>query len=221
MESCDEKQESETAEGCLRIKSPFRNNTNLFNNKSMFQDMELVVAGIETPLLLHKGIMANTSKLMQGLLNAKQTANTGDTNQVEWMFDTDNDADRDALVKVLRFCYDEAMTVDSKENELCAVVAALCRLQVSCLDKILAKVTKFAVEQATNDVRVGAELLKNTQRYPECRSRNTCELDKKLAEVLLTAKNISENYDVVVSDCLMKLPPQYLDGVEYGCPHTI
>ena len=218
MKSCEEKEDAKADEGCLRIKSPYRNNTNLFNNKSMFPDLELVVAGFGKPLLLHKGIMANTSKLMEGLLNAKHAANCATTNQVEWMFDTSNDVDREALVKVLRFCYDDALTVDAKE--LCAVIAAVCRLQVSCLEKVLAKLTKFAVEQAKNDVRVGTELLKETQRYPECHSPSTCELDKKLAEVVLTGKNISENYDFVVNDCLMQLPAQYLDITEYGDPHT-
>lgn len=216
--SCDEKDDKKQTEGCLRIRSPYRNNTKLFNNKSLFPDMELVIAGLENPLLLHKGIMANTSELMQGLLNAKHTANSGNANQIVWMFDTNNEIDREALVKVLKFCYDEAMNLDAKE--LCAVVAALCRLQVSCLKSILEKVTDFAVEKAKDNVSVGVELLKETQRYPECLSPNTCELDKKLAEVVLTAKNISENYDVVVSDFLMKLPAKYLDDAEYGDSHT-
>ena len=218
MESCDEKSEETT--GCLLVQSPFRNNVNLFNNKKMFPDMELVVPGLEDPLLLHKGVMANTSKLMQGLLNAKQTAKSPEESQIEWMFDAKNDMDRSVLVKVLRFCYDGAMTVNAEGGELCAVVATLCRLQVGCLEKVLEKLTEYAVEQAGNDVKIGAELLKSTLHYPECRCPKTCELDKELAEVVLTATNICENYDVVVSDCLMKLPAQYLDHAEYGDPHT-
>ena len=209
-----------TKETIFCVESPFKNNTELFDNKDMFPDMVFVVAGLESPLLLHKGIMAKTSKLVEGLLKAKQTAKTGDSNQIKWPFDTTNERDRTALVKALRFCYDETMTVDAKGGELCAVIAALCRLQVTCLKEMIVKLTDFAVEQAKKDASVGKELLKETQLYPECCNPNTVELDKALAKVVFTRKNICENFETVVGDCLMKLPMHFLDMAEYGDPHT-
>ena len=202
------------------VESPFKNNAGLFNNKDMFPDMEFVVPGLKQPLLLHKGIMANTSNFVQGVLKAKEAAMAFNANKVEWTFDTTNEVDRDALVKVLKLCYDETMTVDANAGELCAVIAALCRLQVNCLEEVAKKLTDFAVKQATDDVRLGVQLLKETQLYPECCSPNTVELDKALAKVVLTAKNISENFDIVVDNCLMQMPTQYLDMAEYGEPHT-
>ena len=204
----------------ILVESPFKNNSSLFNNKDMFPDMEFVVPGLERPLLLHKGIMAKTSKFVEGLLKAKETANSGDPNKIEWPFDTANKADRDALVKVLRFCYDETMTVDAKGGELCAVIAAMCRLQLTCLQEMVAKLTQFAVEQSENDVNTGVERLKATQLYAECRNPNTVELDKALAAVVLTPKNINEHFESVVHNCLMMLPMEYLDMAEYGEAHT-
>ena len=204
----------------IRVESPFKNNAELFNNKDMFPDMEFVVPGLSEPLLLHKGIMAKTSKFVQGVLKAKQTTKAIDENKVGWTFDATNEVDRDALVKVLRLCYDETMTVDSKSGELCAVIAALCRLQVTCLDDVIRKLTMFAVDQAKNDVMIGTQLLKETQQYPECCSQNTVELDKALAEVVLTTENITEHFDTVVDKCLMELPAKYLGMAEYGEPHT-
>ena len=55
--------------------------------------------------------------------------------------------------------------VDAKE--LCAVIAALYRLQVSCLDDVLAKVTNFAVEQAKNDVMMLEGQLDSIKRESE------------------------------------------------------
>ena len=219
-EKTEDKNTMVTKETIFCVESPFKNNTELFDNKDMFPDMVFVVAGLESPLLLHKGIMAKTSKLVDGLLKAKQTAKTGDSNQIEWPFDTTNERDRAALVKALRFCYDETMTVDAKGDELCAVIAALCRLQVTCLDEMMAKLTGFAVEQAKKDASVGKELLKETQLYPECCNPNTVELDKALTKVVLTRKNICDNFETVVGDCLMKLPMHFLDMAEYGDPHT-
>ena len=220
-EKTEDKNTMVTKETIFCVESPFKNNTELFDNKDMFPDMVFVVAGLESPLLLHKGIMAKTSKLVDGLLKAKQTAKTGDSNQIEWPFDTTNERDRAALVKALRFCYDETMTVDAKGGELCAVIAALCRLQVTCLREMIVKLTDFAVEQAKKDATVGKELLKETQLYPECCNPNTVELDKALAKVVLTRKNICENFETVVSNCLMKLPMHFLDMADYGDPHTL
>ena len=219
-EKTEDKNTMVTKETIFCVESPFKNNTELLDNKDMFPDMVFVVAGLESPLLLHKGIMAKTSKLVEGLLKAKQTAKTGDSNQIEWPFDTTNERDRAALVKALRFCYDETMTVDAKGGELCAVIAALCRLQVTCLREMIVKLTGFALEQAKKDASVGKELLKETQLYPECCNHNTVELDKALTKVVLTRKNICENFETVVGDCLMKLPKHFLDMAEYGEPHT-
>ena len=210
----------ETEEKLLCVESPFKNNSELFNNKNMYPDLELVVQGMEKPLLLHKGIMVKASKLVDGLLKAKEAAKAEDTNRIEWPFDTTNERDRVALVKVLRFCYDETLSVSAKGDELCAVIAALCRLQVPCLEQMMVKLSDFAVEQANKDVSVGKELLKQTQVYPECTSPNTVELDKALAKVVLTKENIYNNFDIIVCDCLMQLPLKFLDMAEYGEPHT-
>lgn len=203
-----------------QIDSPFKNNTELFDNKEMFPDMEFVIPGREQPLLLHKGIIAKTSKLVHGLLKAKETAKGDDRNRIEWMFDTSKPVDMCALLKVLRFCYDETMTVSITGGDCCAVVAALFRLQVTQLSKVVDNLTAFAVKQAHQSVTNGVQLLKDTQCYPECSSFNACELDKALGKAVLTAKNIQEHYETVVDGCLMKLPPKYLDITEYGMPHT-
>ena len=202
------------------IGSSSSNNAELFDNKDMFPDMEFVIPGVDHPLLLHKGIMAKSSKLIQGILKTKETAKNDDLNRVEWMFDTKKPVDVKALLKVLRFCYDETIQVYLTDGECCAVIAALFRLQVTQLDTTVRKLTSFAVEHAQQDVRNGVKLLKDTQCYSECCGLHGCGLDKSLGKTVLTAQNIQENYSVVVDDCLMRLPPEYLDMTEYGQPHT-
>ena len=215
-----DKNPTETEETLFSAESPYKSHLDLFDNKDMFPDLVLVVLGLEKPLLLHKGIMAKASKLVEGLLKAKESANTGDSNTIEWPFDTSNERDRAALVKALRFCYDETMTVDAKAGELCAMIATICRLQVTCMGEMINKLTRYAMEQAKKDFSVGKELLKETQLYPECCSPNTVELDKALTKIVLTRKNLCENFETVVGDCLMKLPMEFLDVAEYGEPHT-
>lgn len=122
----------------ILVESPFKNNSSLFNNKDMFPDMEFVVPRAGKTTAVAQGIIAKTSNFVQGLLKAKETASSGDANRIEWPFDTTNEVDRDALVKVLRFCYDETMSVNAKGGELCALIVAMCRLQMTCLQEIVA-----------------------------------------------------------------------------------
>ena len=209
-----------TIGGHIEIEPHFGDNIELFDNEEMFPDFEFMIPGCETSLHLHKLIIARASKLMQGLIKAKQLAKNQDENQVEWMFDTSEKIDRDALVKVLRFCYGENMRIGTTDCECCAVIAALYRLQVTCADEIIKELIDDLVDCTKNNPPLGAMLLKGIQSYPECCSTQAYELDKALAEVVFTRKNICEYPETLVSECLMKLPPVYLDIVEYGEPHT-
>ena len=209
-----------SAEDYTIIEPHFGCNVELFDNEEMFPDLELVVPGFETSLHLHKLILARASKLMEGLFKAKRVADSQDGNQVEWMFDTSEKVDRDALLKVLRFCYGENIRVRTTNCECYAVVLALYRLQVTCANDVVRELTDFSVNRAKMDLSFGVMLLKSSQHYQECRNKKAYELDKALAKALLTRNNICEQPETVVSDCLMKLPPEYLDMAEYGEPHT-
>ena len=203
----------------LEIEPHFGYNVELFDNEVFFPDLELVVQGLDAPLHLHKIILTKTSKLMEGLIRAKQRTNSQNENQVEWMFDASEKVDRDALLNVLRFCYGGKMRVGKGEGECCAVIAALFRLQVTCTNQVIAKLTDFTVNCAKEDLAFGTMTLKDAQHYPECQSQNACGFDKALAKVVLTSKNICEHSEVV-SECLLNLPPEFLDLAEFGEPHT-
>lgn len=206
-------------EGHIVIKSLYGDNIELFDNENSLSDLLFVFGERERKTLrLHRGIIARSSLLAQGMLKIKEEANNPDKNQMGWIFDTDKPVDRDALVKALRFCYGEAMNVGT--HDCCAVIAALSRLQVTCLNEVVKELTAFAVDQANKDAKVGAELLMATQDYFECRNANVCNLDEVLARVVFTAKNLHDNYEDVVQNCLMELPQQYLEFVEFGEPHT-
>ena len=56
--------------------------------------------------------------------------------------------------------------------------------------------------------------------YEECCKAETCTLNKELAKNVLTKENMLEHFREVVNDCLMTLPPEFLDEAEYGEPHT-
>ena len=204
----------------IAIISPYGDNAELFNNADSFPDLELVARGFDSPLQLHKCIMVKGSKLFRALVNVKRSTGTVDSNKMEWMFNTDNDVELQALLQALRFCYGETMRIRAESQECCALIAALKQLRVTCADEVTTQIIEFIVDKAKKDALFGAKTLLASQCYPECCS-DDCKLNTLLAQVVLTRRRICTNYDAVVRDCLMKLPPEYLKMVEYGEPHSM
>ena len=198
----------------MEIESPFPNEMESFNNDELFPDLTFVVSGMDCSLSLHKKILAKASRTFKTMLKD----HPGD--KMEWMFETKNEIDKEALVKALRFCYGEALSVGTENGECCALIAALSRLQVTCLGEVIPQLNDFALEQARTDLTEGLELLKMCVCYEECCDVETCMLNKELAKIVLTKENMLEHFREVVDDCLMTLPPEYLDEAEYGEPHT-
>ena len=201
------------------VKSLYKNNSELFDNADSAPDMQFMVPGMKKPLALHKVIMATTSDFVRQLLKPKQTHKNKDSATRKWEFDANTEVDRRALEKVLRFCYGFEMDVGTKDGECSAVIAALCQLDVTCAEEIVAQLSNFAVEEARKDLVVGVELLKAIGHHQECCTQR-CTLDKRLTPIVLTAKNIKEHFDLVVNNCLMMIPAKYLDVTEYGEAHT-
>ena len=194
----------------------FNRNIESFDNDNSFPDLDFVVKGLEKPLKLHKTIISKTSSLVDELLKTKQITKGPERDQIEWMFDTNNKVDRDALVKVMRFCYGDTVSVGTKNGECCAMIAALFRLQVICADETAKKLQLFAVNEAKHNAKTGVELLNVTQLYPECTNTQLCTLDQQLSKAVLSKGRILNDYETFVDGCLMKLPAQYLDSAEYG-----
>ena len=198
----------------MEFGSPYTNEVESFNNTESYPDLTFVVPGMEGSLSLHKKILAKASMRINTMLKD----HPGE--KLEWMYEAKKEIDKQALVKALRFCYGETLSVGTKDGECCALIAALSRLQVTYLHTVIPKLCDFALEQARKDLSVGVELLKTCMHYKECCNTYTWALDKKLAKIIFTKENLFEHFREVVLDCLMKLPPKYLDEVEYGEPHT-
>ena len=215
----EEREEREEESPTITLSSSFSQNGHLFNKEETFSDLDFIIAGLEKPLKLHKNILSQTSKLVDGILKARQASESAGNNEIELRFGTSK-VDSQALVKVLRFCYGDTITVSVDNGECCAVIAALFRLQVICVVDTVAKLSSFAMEQAQVDLRVGVELLMATQHYPECSNTSFCALDKQLAEIVLSKDRMQEDHDTVVDSCLMRLPPRFLGIAKHGKAHT-
>ena len=197
------------------VESPYYDNTLLFDNPES-SDMEFMVQGMEKPLKLHRVIMSTASNFVRRMLTQQE----GNENNKGWVYDMSRDVDKKAMVKVIRFCYGEDMEIGVDNGDCCAIIAALYRLEVTCTEEIVKRIGYFGLEESKKDLRVGVKLLKESVVYPECCIEHGCGLDMALSQIVLTADNVRNNYETVVNDCLMMLPPRYLDVVGYGSPHT-
>ena len=196
------------------IESRWPNCISAFNSEA-FPGILLLVDGLPEPLRLNRAVLNSVSDLFfNGFTTDANSAS------IAWNFDTSRPLDRDALIKVLRFCYGEALNVTPPE--VCAVYATLERLRLADHGESASQLESKAVEVAEHNLEAGIQMLKNSAMYSECcQSRGRESFLEKLARAVLTARNMSTHYDAVVHGCLMSLPPVALSKAEYGAPHTV
>ena len=207
-------QDNSVIENTVDVVSPFHNEIECFDNAEAFPDMELVVKGIAKPLLLHRKILASASGWFRKNLNGRKDM------RLEWPFDTSKEVDREALLKGLRFCYGQTLTVGSSNGECVALIAAFSRLELAHMDEAVSVLTNFGIEECKGKIETGVELLKACVGYGECCDAKWLSLDMLLAAIVLTKDNMVEHYKEVVDDCLMMLPAEYLSMADFGAPHT-
>ena len=198
----------------IEIKSPYKDEVTNFDNIESFPDLEFVAPKMGKSLWLHRKILADASKYVKVTLKNKPGQ------KLEWIFNMEREIDKKALIKALRFCYGETIAVGTEEGECFAMIATFLKLQVTCLDDVVRRLSTFIIQQANEDFVKGAQMLRMCVCYEECCDSNTCRLNQELAKVVLTKDNILNHYREIVDECLMVLPPEYLMMTEFGEPHT-
>ena len=198
----------------MDLASPYHNMTERFNNEESYPDMELIVNGFQKPIVSHRTFLGSISGWFKKNLCDKWGQ------RLEWPYDTENEMEREVLMKTLRYCYGETMNVGTKNGECFSLITTMTRLQLTCLDDVVTTMNNFIIEEAKRKIENGVELLKECTRHTMCCGTNELSLNKRLASVVLTNDNMESHYREVVDGCLMMLPPDYLMMTEYGQPHT-
>ena len=196
----------------LTVKSSFAANIKMFDgeedHKISMPDLDFVVPGMGAPLKLHRCLLCVASSLVHDVLALKPEKDRG---RFVWPFDTETKKDREALVKALRFCYGGTLTLESPK-QVCAVIAAINRLQVRNATSVIAKLKRIALEAAHGEA--GLEILRECLKYEECCRARCVQLDALVLEKLLPALK------AVPEDILKKLQPCCVDAVKYQDVHS-
>ena len=200
----------------LIIESPYEKDIESFNNDDSFPDLSfIVVSPTNMTLKVHKRILVRGSDLLKCMMKKCVDG------KFQWKLEGDKSVDMKALVKALKFCYGEALSIGTKDGECCAMISVLHQLQFKYLIEMVDRIKVFALSQARKSVSIGIELLKSSTRYVHCSYSNSLQLNRDLAIVVFSKKNIHEHYKEVVDGCLLDLPIQYFDMVEYGEPQSM
>ena len=207
----------------LTIKSCYRCRINTFNNEDPLSDVLVIIPKVVEPLSLHRLVLSEASVTLKVLFEGKPNsfcvygANAQKPKpSIEWKMRKCDETDEhypNVVVKWLRFCYGEDQCFAPEECP--AALAALTQLQLSFCD-IQQALEVFMMDSAKSDVSVGTDMVLACAQYPECRNSSLA-----LARCVMCRENLTKQYDLVVDKCLMNLPPDYLDVVEYGSAHTV
>ena len=212
----------------LTIPSPYPDNTLAFDNRTEdhFADVQVLLSdATDAPpsLLLHRTLLSRASSTFAALFHDKTVDSVHYDAATQRVVGLHTDVNgRDVLVRWLRFCYGSSMHVETRTAV--AALAALLWLRLRCCEcNLQQRLEDFIVHSAKQSVQAGAALLVECVASPLCRGstndENSSSVDRALAKCVLTRANLEANRDAVVN-CLVKLPPEFLDVAEYGEPHT-
>ena len=210
-------------EGVLTIKSPFPDNRDMFNNQdpASFADAEIVIPGREKPLQLHRGILSRASEAFKGMFRCKASVHgpfSDEAQQINGFFEKTEGEGAEAFVQWLRFCYGAPLEV-CNDNAV-ALLAMLPRLQLCNSGGIQKMLEDYIISAAKTNFETGAAMLCRSAHFEEFKSEQFSAVGKALAQIVFTVKNLTAHRETIVDKCLMQMPFEYLDVVQYGSLHT-
>ena len=226
-------------EGVL-VKSPYSANIHLFNSDASSPDIDFVVPG-KGSYRLHRSVLAPASSMLAALFETKQRIygeDDAEGRSITWIHDIEEEGGagdegkakakfdieekrriyRDVVVKLLRLCYGEDQTF--KPEECGAALAVLTQL---ALNKCETEIKEYMKLVAKSDVATGVKMLEDcvlVYKVDRCggKMKSFCE---ELAKIVMRKENVENHFEMIVTNCLMKLPHYFLDRniVGYGGAH--
>ena len=217
-----EREEEEEEEEALTIVSSFPNTIQWFNNDDFLPDVDFIIPGVEKPLHLHSVVLIQASESLASLVKAKINAHgrfDPEAHRVEWMFDKSatDEKYRRCLVKWLRYCFGEDQAFGA--DELSAALATLLQLKLKCQEEVKVLIEAHMKQVASENVRIGCHMLIDCALTYEEDFGNSMDVIDSLAEAVLCRDNMVEHPDIAIDECLLLLPPRFLDVAQYGGCH--
>ena len=210
-------------EGVLTIKSPFPDNRDMFNNQdsASFADAEIVVPGRDKPLQLHRGILSRASEALKVIFRCKASVHglfSDQARQINGFFEKNEGEGAEAFVQWLRFCYGAPLEV-CNDNAV-AMLMIFPRLQLCNCESVQKMIEDYIISAAKTNFETGAAMLCRFAQFEEFKGEQFSAVGKAVAQIIFATKNLTAHRETIVDKCLMQMPFEYLDVVQYGNIHT-
>ena len=210
-------------EGGLTIKSPFPDNRDMFNSQdsACFADAEIVIPGREKPLQLHRGILCRASEAFKGMFRCKASVHglfSDEARQINGFLEMTEGEGAEAFVQWLRFCYGAPLEVCN--DTAVALLMTLPLLQLCNCESVQRMLEDYIIAAAKTNFETGAAMLCRCAQFEEFKGEQFGAVGKAVAQIVFTAKNLASCRETIVDKCLMQMPFEYLDIVQYGNPRT-
>ena len=191
--------------------------------KDYYSDVDMVIAGGERPLRLHRCVIGYASPTLKKILDLEKSqygSYDEKTHRLSWAFDCSKDETyRSVLTDLMHFCYGSSFNLDP--SRYAAAYCCIVQLQMQSIrngereQPFEEFFEERMIDCSTEDLTTGLTLLQSCLRYPECQ-----DIIAVLARNLLTLNNIQTHTKEVVDEFLMHSRPNVLDYVEFGPIHT-
>ena len=200
----------------LRVSSPFSDNISSFDNEKLYPDVTLTVGGLNKSLRLHRKELRVASETMETLFQGESIPcieYEPQSHLVTWICPktATNETYQRVVGKWLRFCYGEDQQFGKEEWPAALDVLLQLRLKCENRDVIQTLIKDHIIETAMNDIQNGAQILCECVKYDSC-----SQISSELASMILTVESMKRVPANMIDECLMLLPPSYLDVVEFN-----
>ena len=230
----------------VEVKSPYPQDVDSFNNQESFPDLEFVIPGHSESIWVHKRTLAKASRSLKATLNEGgskiewpyDTSMEVDRQALikvlkffygEPLKVGTDDGECCAVIAVLDrmdvTCIYEAVellkefAMKQAEKDL-RIGTKLLKASLRYEECHVSDLSKYHRDDDDDDDDDNEDDGDGEDGEEEFKFGNDIPLNIQLCRVVLTKENLSEGYKEIVDECLMELPVEYLDIMEYGKPHT-
>ena len=205
----------------LVVKSPYPCMIHMFNDAKYYPETTVVIARNVDALKLHMAVLGPASATFGSLFSGGRSpyGSYDDATkhaELNVIGCVDVEIYRSVMMKMLRFCYGEDQSFSCEE--LAVVLLVLKQLQLTCGNDVEKLVKERMIQVAKKDVNSGVSMLRSCATVKSVNVDLT-DVVMSMAKILFSHDNITSGNCSVLMDCLMDLPPLYLNVVEYGDEH--
>ena len=208
-----------TKENVLVIETTCDNNLELFDDQEgeSFPDVTIDLPNSSHHLSLHRVILSKASQGLRAVFRGNSASwNTYNvqSRHLAWKSCCDSEVEGAVLKKWLHFCYGSEMRLTL--SEAVAGLWALSKLKLREEEKLEPRIKQFIAPEEPRELENEVELLKQCVAYSKDCDQKLDAIVEALTERVLSRDNITKHFHLVVVNCLMELPPAFLDKAKYG-----